>query len=294
MYRGRLAPSPTGWMHLGHARTFWIAQERAVQAGGRLILRDEDLDPVRSRPEFSAGMIEDLRWFGLRWDEGPDVGGACGSYHQSERAAFYRAALEVLGEGGHLYPCLCSRQDVLRALSAPHAGDQEPIYPGTCRNRTLESSGLGRGTPMAWRFRVPEGLALEFEDGIQGRQRWVCGKDFGDFVVWRPDDVPSYQLAVVVDDAEMAVTEVVRGCDLLESTARQILLYRALGHAVPRFAHVPLMTDEKGLRLAKRHAALSLRTLRARGWTPERIRQHWDRPGGIAAMMKGDAGRDIS
>lgn len=254
-YRGRIAPSPTGYLHLGHARTFRVAQERA--RGGTLILRNEDLDRDRCKPEFAAAMIEDLRWFGLQWQEGP--------YAQSERMHLYREAFGKLKAGGFLFPCVCSRKDVQRALQAPHQGEEEPIYPGTCRDRT-DSSGK-----VNWRFRVPYEEAIEFADGYYGAQRFVAGKDFGDFVVWRQDDLPAYQLAVVVDDADMRITEVVRGADLLLSTARQLLLYRALSLKPPQFYHCPLLTDEHGARLAKRHDALSLRALRAKGLTPESL-----------------------
>jgi glutamyl/glutaminyl-tRNA synthetase len=270
-YRGRLAPSPTGYLHMGHARTFWKAQERAVAADGSLILRNEDLDPSRSRAEFVAAMLEDLRWFGFHWQEGPDCSGPFAPYSQSERRDFYRAGFETLRSQGVVYPCYCSRQDVLRALQAPHAADDEPIYPGTCR-----ANSVPRGPrPPNWRFRVPDGEAVEFEDGGFGRQRFVAGRDFGDFVIWRHDEVPSYQLAVTVDDAAMKVTEVVRGSDLLLSTARQLLLYRALGLEPPKFYHCPLVTDQSGARLAKRDDAASLRTLRQRGITPEEIRRTW-------------------
>jgi glutamyl-tRNA synthetase len=270
-YRGRLAPSPTGFLHLGHARTFWTARERAVVAGGTLILRNEDLDPSRSRAEFVTAMLEDLRWFGLHWQEGPDCGGPFAPYSQSERHDFYRAGFDALRSRGGVYPCHCSRQDVLRALRAPHAGDEEPLYPGTCRNGSVP-----RGSrPPNWRFRVPDGEVIEFEDGGFGKQQFVAGRDFGDFVIWRHDDVPSYQLAVVLDDAAMKVSEVVRGADLLLSTARQLLLYRALGLEPPAFYHCPLMTNQAGVRLAKRADAASLRTLRKQGMTPEAIRQTW-------------------
>lgn len=287
-YRGRLAPSPTGYLHLGHARTFWMAQQRARNQGGTLVLRNEDLDRARCRPEFVAALIEDLRWAGFRWEEGPDCGGAHGPYNQSERREHYVAAMQALLAGGFIYPCVCSRQDVLRALQAPHQGEEEPVYPGTCRPECrfrASSSGLQIAlaafripdSPLIsrppklrvnWRFRVPDGEIVSFTDGRCGPRRFEAGKDFGDFVVWRHDDVPAYQLAVVVDDAAMRMTEVVRGADLLMSTARQILLYRALGWEPPAFYHCPLMTDEAGVRLAKRHDALSLRTLRLQGKKP--------------------------
>ena len=272
-YRGRLAPSPTGYLHLGHARTFWVAQERARANGGELILRNEDLDSTRFKMEFVDAMLEDLRWFGFEWSEGPDVGGKFAPYNQSERMDFYRDALEKLRAGNFIYPCTCSRKDILAATRAPHANDDdEPIYPGTCRGN-LKSEISNR--KFCWRFCVPDGETISFMDGNFGEQKFVAGKDFGDFVVWRGDDVPAYQLACIVDDAAMEISEVVRGADLLVSTARQILLYRALNLSPPNFFHCELMLDEKGERLAKRHDALSLRTLRERGKTPESLRRNW-------------------
>ena len=272
-YRGRLAPSPTGHLHLGHARTFWIAQERARQAAGKLALRNDDLDRSRVRSEFVQGFYEDLKWFGFTWDEGPDIGGPFGPYEQSERIHLYREAFEKLKTSGAIFPCTCSRQDVLRALAAPHQGEEEPIYPGTCRENTLDQ--IPPGTRISWRFRVPDGKTIRFTDLHSGPQANVAGKDFGDFLVWRHDDLPSYQLACAVDDAGMQITEVVRGADLLLSTTRQLLIYEALQLPTPSFFHCPLMTDEQGVRLAKRHDALSLRELRARGESPERIRASW-------------------
>jgi glutamyl-tRNA synthetase len=270
-YRGRLAPSPTGYLHLGHARTFATAQQRARLQGGTLILRSEDLDRSRVRPEFCQAMLEDLRWAGFEWTEGPDVGGPYAPYVQSERLDRYRSALRALQRTGAVYPCSCTRKDILSALAAPHAGEDEPLYPGICRPKSSGATGdQPQRSPSkhAWRFQVPEGERIEFIDGHFGPQSFVAGKDFGDFVVWRNDDLPAYQLAVVTDDAAMGITEVVRGADLLLSTARQILLYRALGLAIPAFYHCPLVLDEKGERLAKRHDALSLRTLRAEGKGP--------------------------
>jgi glutamyl/glutaminyl-tRNA synthetase len=280
-YRGRLAPSPTGYLHLGHARTFWIAQQRARAQGGALVFRNEDLDRSRCRAEFVAAMFEDLRWLGLEWQEGPDCGGSHGPYSQSERYDLYWSSFERLREGGFVYPCTCSRQDVLRALQAPHAGEDEPVYPGTCRGKAegrmknAAGVGQGQGRTCNWRFRVPDGEVVSFCDGHYGEQAHVAGRDFGDFVVWRHDDLPSYQLAVVVDDVAMGITEVVRGQDLLKSTARQLLLYRALELTVPQFFHCPLLTDESGVRLAKRHDALSLRALRARGMRAEALIAGW-------------------
>jgi glutamyl-tRNA synthetase len=281
-YRGRLAPSPTGLLHLGHARTFWVAQERVRANEGTLVLRNEDIDSTRFKLEFFSQMIEDLRWFGFEWQEGPDCGGPFGPYNQGERFHLYRAALEKLRTGGFIYPCTCSRKDIRDAASAPNAGDEEPIYPGTCREKnpsTLNSdksrAGSQPSTRFNWRFRIPDGETVSFADGNCGPQQFVAGKDFGDFVVWRHDDVPAYQLACVVDDAAMGITEVVRGADLLVSTARQILLYRALGQTPPDFFHCALVLDENGRRLAKRHDALSLRALRGQGNTPETLRRDW-------------------
>ena len=271
-YRGRLAPSPTGLLHLGHARTFATAQRRARVQGGTLILRSEDLDRSRVRPEFCTAMLEDLRWAGFSWAEGPDVGGPHAPYVQSQRLDRYRTAFHTLLERNLVYPCVCTRKDILSAIAAPHAGEEEPIYPGTCRPQTSErlpDRSPGVGLKQSWRFRVPDGETISFVDGHFGPQSFVAGKDFGDFVIWRNDDFPAYQLAVVTDDAVMGITEVVRGADLLLSTARQILLYRALGFPIPQFYHCPLVLDEKGERLAKRHDALSLRTLRAEGKSPQ-------------------------
>ena len=286
-YRGRLAPSPTGYLHLGHARTFWTAQQRARAAGGVLVLRNEDLDAARTRADFAAAMLEDLRWFGFAWQEGPDVGGPYAPYNQSQRRNHYLAAFEQLRAAGAIYPCTCSRRDVQEAAGAPHEAPpgeawtpDEPIYPGTCRPENSKPAapvchrpGEGRAN---WRFRVPDGATLTFIDGHYGAQSAMAGVHFGDFLVWRKDDTPAYQLACVVDDDAMRITEVVRGADLLLSTFRQLLLYRALGLTPPVFHHCPLLTDAQGVRLAKRHDALSLRTLRASGKKPEEIRATFD------------------
>ncbi|MDB6034288.1 MAG: Glutamate--tRNA ligase [Verrucomicrobiales bacterium] len=269
LYRGRLAPSPTGYLHLGHARTFWIAWQRAKQNKGVLVLRNEDLDPDRCRSEYVQAMIEDLHWLGIEWQEGPMEGGPHAPYIQSQRLALYRSAFVQLREGGFLYPCTCSRKDVQRALQAPHAADDEPLYPGTCRHKS--AFDIESAQRVNWRFRVPKRESVEFVDGQLGKQVFDAGKDFGDFVVWRHDGIPSYQLAVMVDDAAMHITEVVRGTDLLVSTARQLLLYRSLQKTPPTFFHCPLMTDESGIRLAKRHDALSLRHFRAQGRAPSEL-----------------------
>ena len=226
--------------------------------------------------EFVDAMLEDMSWFGFEWSEGPDIGGSFAPYNQSERMDIYRAALEKLRAGGFIYPCTCSRKDIQAAITAPHPeNDEEPIYPGTCRNKSPTSNSQLPSTKFSWRFRVPDGETISFVDGNCGEQKFVAGKDFGDFVVWRHDGVPAYQLSCAVDDAAMGITEVVRGVDLLVSTARQILIFRALGWVPPKFFHCELMRDERGERLAKRHDALSLRTLRERGLSAENLRANW-------------------
>jgi len=282
-YCGRLAPSPTGLLHLGHARTFWIAAERAREHHGTLILRNEDLDPQRCRPEFVdamiQAMIEDLHWLGIDWTEGPDIGGPFAPYSQSERRAYYLDAWQTLRDRGLIYPCTCSRKDVAQSASAPNDSpndsDDEPLYSGKCRaNHAADALSTAPCDPRGvnWRFRVPDGEEISFTDLHLGPQKLIAGRDFGDFILWRRDDVPAYQLAVVVDDAAMQITEVVRGADLLRSTARQILLFRALDLPIPAYYHCDLLRDESGIRLAKRHDALSIRKLREMGFTPEQVR----------------------
>jgi len=332
-YRGRLAPSPTGLLHLGHARTFWTAAQRATQQGGQLILRNEDLDPQRCKPEFVHAMVEDLRWLGIEWTEGSDYGGPFSPYSQSERRAYYLSAWEKLRDRGWIYPCTCSRKDVAQAASAPNDSDDEPVYPGRCRLAVeTGSAGLRHGgtaeaaiatcfeaastkaeaassqaeaastqaevvstqvSPRGvnWRFRVLDGEEVSFTDLHLGPQRMIAGHDFGDFIIWRRDGVPAYQLAVVVDDAAMQITEVVRGADLLKSTARQILLFRALGFPIPAYYHCDLVRDEAGVRLAKRHDAVSIRQLRASGWTPEQVRTEKSTRELVAQLMWGQPPR---
>lgn len=282
---------------MGHARTFWTAYLRAREAEGALVMRMDDLDAERSRAVYAEAAIEDLRWLGIRWQEGPDKGGPFAPYAQSKRSAVYIAAWRKLLERGCLFACKCSRKDLETALGAPHERtqsgadgggkaealgdetDDEPIYPGTCRKFSgyvpqlpgPTASALETPGPINWRFRVPDGEVIEFEDGNLGPQRFVAGKDFGDFLVWRRDGVASYQLACAADDAAMGITEVVRGADLLKSTARQILLNRALGFENPAWYHCKLVLDHNGRRLAKRHDALNLRALRQRGLTPMKI-----------------------
>lgn len=271
-YRGRVAPSPTGLLHLGHARTFWTAFERARQHSGALVFRNEDLDPQRSKSKYVDAMVEDMRWLGIQWQEGPDVGGAWGPYSQSQRRDWYLGTWRELLDGGWIYPCTCSRKELSEVTQAPHENSEEPLYPGKCRRQKLKATSPAG---VNWRFRVPNGRVIKFNDAKQGRQSFEAGKDFGDFVVWRRDDVPAYQLAVVADDAAMQITEVVRGEDLLKSTARQILLFEALGIMPPSYYHCHLVTDEQGVRLAKRQDALSLRALREVGLKPEDVRKRW-------------------
>ena len=356
-YVGRLAPSPTGLMHLGHARTFWIAAMRALAAGnalegtkgtqvtkgdqgtkgakeaeatkgagGELFLRNDDLDRSRCRAEYVEAMIEDLRWLGLRWRE-PVIS-------QSGRIPLYRVALARLHAAGLIYPCNRSRRDVAGAVGAPHEGGlsgtgcqpvesgtgilpvdsretragcpcyskptgwqpvpldgwqpvpldahDEPVFPREWRPAAdAPLPALPRADESIttnWRFRVPDGETISFTDNALGPLRAVAGRDFGDFLVWRRDDLPSYQLACAVDDTAMGVTEVVRGADLVKSTFRQILILRALGAVAPQYYHCPIMNDAGGQRLAKRHDALALRTLRAQGATPEEILRQFAGP----------------
>lgn len=252
-------------MHRGHARTFLTAQERARVEGGELILRVEDLDRDRCKSEFEDALAEDLKWAGLDWDEGPDIGGSCGPYRQSERLALYQDALERIRLQRTAFPCRCSRKDLREATQAPHDEGGELIYPGFCRDRPYLLEAGQSVFEVNWRLRVPAGETVAFEDGNLGPQAFVAGQDFGDFVIWRKDGIPSYELAVVVDDIAMGITEVVRGEDLLLSTARQLLIYRSLGAEPPAFFHCPLVRDETGRRLAKRDNALSLRELRRGG-----------------------------
>lgn len=266
--RGRYAPSPTGALHLGNLRTALLAWLQARLAGGSFILRIEDLDRARSRPGLDAQMLADLRWLGLDWDEGPDCGGPAAPYVQSQRDAFYRAAFERLRATGRLFPCVCSRKDIALAASAPHRQDGAALYPGTCRTRS--AARINTGAHCAWRYRVGDDW-VTFDDEVAGRVVQHMQREVGDFVLRRADDVYAYQLAVVVDDALMGVSDVLRGADLLDSTPRQIELLRALGLPEPRHWHVPLLLDAEGRRLAKRDDAAGVAALRATGVTPARL-----------------------
>ena len=256
----RLAPSPTGALHLGNARTFLVNWLLARQQGWRIILRIEDLDDPRIKRGADALAIEDLRWLGIDWDEGP--------IYQSARQAKYDDALQRLINAGPTFFCICSRKDVEQAASAPHAADGAVIYPGTCRNVIYD---LKPGTPIAVRFRVPDEV-ITFDDGFAGRQSFDVARELGDFVISKTDGT-AYQLAVVVDDADMGITDVVRGDDLLDSTPRQILLYRALGleDRIPTYCHLPLVIGPDGRRLAKRHGDTRLATYRDAGVPASRV-----------------------
>jgi glutamyl-tRNA synthetase len=257
---GRLAPSPTGAQHVGNARTYLIAWLSARSAGGRVVLRIEDVDSPRVKAGAAQLALDDLCWLGLAWDGEPVV--------QTERLSFYQEALRRLQECELVYPCTCTRQDVERAASAPHQEHEGPVYPGTCSNRRAKDAAT-LDQPYCWRFRVPP-VTPSFVDGYRGLTRIDLKQIGGDFVVWKAsrDDEPStpaYQLAVVVDDAAQGVTEVIRGDDLVPSTPRQWLLYEALGLQPPCFSHVPLVVGPDGRRLAKRHGDTRLAALREAG-----------------------------
>jgi glutamyl-tRNA synthetase len=270
--RGRFAPSPTGPLHLGNARTALLAWLAARREGAAFVMRVEDLDGPRVRPGLERAILEELAWLGLDWDEGPDVGGPYGPYRQSERRERYDAAMDRLRARGAVYPCFCSRAEIAASTQAPHGpGDDGPRYPGTCRGLGPdEVAARRRRRAPAWRFRVPE-APVAFVDVVRGPRSFHVARETGDFVVARADGLAAYQLAVVVDDAAMRIGCVVRGDDLLASTARQLLLYRALDLAPPRFAHVPLVTGEDGARLAKRHGAVGVGELRRRGADPRAV-----------------------
>jgi glutamyl-tRNA synthetase len=264
-YIGRVAPSPTGLLHLGHAATFWTAYQRTIEHHGTLLLRNEDLDPHRSKPEYVDAMIEDLAWLGIEWS--PPI------LVQSDRLALYREAFARLLASGFAYPCACSRRDLAQMVQAPHEeADDEPVYTGHCRP-LAEASSTVIEPGVNYRFRVPDGETIRFTDRNLGPQNFIAGLDFGDFLVWRRDGLPSYQLACVVDDDRSHITEVVRGADLLKSTARQILLQRALNLQSPAYFHAHLLRDDRGVRLAKRHDALAIRSLRRQGLTPAEVLQ---------------------
>jgi glutamyl-tRNA synthetase len=261
---GRLAPSPTGAQHVGNARTYLIAWLAARARGGRIVLRIEDIDSPRVKPGAAEQACEDLRWLGLDWDEGPVI--------QSQRLGSYQAALQQLQDLELVYPCTCSRLDIERAASAPHGDHEGPVYPGTCAARHVSAAATLK-QPFAWRFRLGQAPSAtpSFEDGFRGPTRVNLQQAGGDFIVWKSDCTPAYQLAVVVDDAGQGITEVIRGDDLIPSTPRQLLLYQALGLQPPSFSHVPLVVGPDRRRLAKRHGDTRLDTLRRAGVAPEAL-----------------------
>lgn len=270
-YRGRLAPAPTGALHLGNARTFLVAWLRARRAGGRLVLRLEDLDHPKVKPHAAEQAYRDLRWLGLDWDEGPETDP---TLIQSNRRERYRDLMRFLEDRGLVYPCACTRKELDACLSAPNAGEdtRERRYPGLCRDRFADAreAAAHSGREAGWRFRVRDGRASEFVDGFYGPQRSVLSEWSGDFLIGRGGDA-GYQLAVVADDHDMGMTEVVRGADLLPSTHRQLALYEAFGWEAPAFFHVPLVVGPDGRRLAKRHGDSRLSVPREAGHGPGRV-----------------------
>ena len=269
---GRLAPSPTGAQHVGNARTYLLAWLSIRSRGGRVILRIEDIDSPRVKSGAQQQAIDDLKWLGLDWDDGPDVGGPQAPYVQTERLPLYLVALAELQRAGRVYPCICTRSDVAAAASAPHVGQEGPRYPGTCGGRSAADAELlaEGGQPYCWRFRTTSS-PRQFHDLAAGPQQCNVAGELGDFVVAKGDGTPAYQLAVVADDHAMGVTEVVRGDDLIPSAFRQLELYEFFGWQPPQFAHVPLVVGPDGRRLAKRHGDTRLATLREQGVSAERL-----------------------
>lgn len=275
--RGRYAPSPTGALHLGNIRTALCAWLHARLTHGQFVLRIDDLDGPRVRPGAVEQIIDDLRWIGLDWNEGPTEGGKGGPYFQSARILYYEAAFDMLRDAQKIYPCYCSRQDISRLASAPHEGQATIRYPGTCRdlseNELAEKRQNQGNRSPAWRFRVPNEI-VELDDVVMGKYSQHVERDVGDFVIRRGDGVFSYHLAVVVDDGLMGITDVVRGSDLLDSTPRQMVLQRELGLPNPRYWHVPLMRDAYGQRLSKRDGSESVAAWRLAGQSPSALIKH--------------------
>jgi glutamyl-tRNA synthetase len=290
-YRGRFAPSPTGSLHLGSAVTALFAAAAARRAGGAIVCRVEDLDPPRTIPGSEAEQLEDLTWLGLRFDEGPISGGPAGPYRQSERHGLYQAALDLLARGGHTYLCDCSRAEIARIASAPHEGEEGPRYPGTCAKLGMEPRAFKR--PPAVRLRVPDG-PVSLVDSVEGPVVADVAQAVGDFVLRRGDGVYAYQLAVVVDDLAMGITEVVRGEDLRSSAPRQALLTRLLGAEPPRYLHVPLLVGADGARLAKRSQSSTVSGQRALGRSPAAILGALASAYGQTLRGEGDPAADLA
>lgn len=282
--RGRLAPSPTGFLHLGNAWAFLLAWLACRSAGGSLVLRMEDIDPERSRAAYAEAIIRDLHWLGLDWEEGPDVSGPFGPYVQSACMDLYAEALARLAAGGHSYPCYCTRKELRTLAGAPHVGDAGAAYPGTCRTLTPERRAEleAAGRRPCLRLRCPTG-PYAFEDAVFGTQSMTLEDCGGDFALRRSDGVIAYQLAVVVDDGRMGITQVVRGEDLLVSTPRQLALFDLLGFPRPNYLHLPLLCDAEGERLAKRHASLTLAALRDAGVSPAAVTGYLAAKAGLCA-----------
>lgn len=271
MRRGRFAPTPSGLLHIGNARTALLAWLQMRKVGGTIVMRIEDIDQPRCKPEYVEQLLLDMRWLGLDWDEGPDIGGPYGPYKQSRRLDLYEEALRQLERDGRLYSCYCSRAQLMEIASAPHGlAGEGPAYPGWCRHLS-ESERKEREAKKrpSLRFILPD-RPFHFDDLVLGPQSFPAGAG-GDFIVRRADHIYAYQLAVVVDDAAMKITDVLRGYDLLDSTPRQLALFEALGLEAPRYAHVPLIYGPDGKRLAKRHGAVNIADLRKAGVSPQWI-----------------------
>lgn len=270
--RTRLAPSPTGYMHLGNIWSFMLCWMAARHAGGKVVLRMEDIDPARSRPEYVQGIMDDFKWLGLDWDEGPDLGGPYAPYTQSERLDRYEEVLAALTEQGHTFPCYCTRKELRALASAPHAEDYGSAYPGVCLHlddEEREAKAVGGRKPA---IRLHSDLTkIPFKDVLHGDMELTWNECGGDFAVRRSDGVFAYQLAVVIDDMDQRINLVVRGDDILHCTPRQVALYGLLGASVPEFVHVPLVLDAEGERLAKRHRHYEIAKLREKGISPKAI-----------------------
>ncbi len=275
MIRGRYAPSPTGPQHLGNLRTALLSWLQIRLNHGTFVLRMEDLDLPRCKPGSAQQIIEDLLWLGLDWDEGPDIGGSNASYNQSERTGQYESALRTLIDKDLAYPCWCSRKDIAEASSAPHSGS--PIYPGTCRDLTHEERGARQAErpdrQPSWRFKITDTSEIVVNDELIGPITQNVATEVGDFILKRTDGLWAYQHAVVVDDIDMKMTDILRAQDLADSTPRQVLLFRALDAKIPRFWHVPLMLDAQGNRMSKRFDSTSLETMDGAMTPPQLVGQ---------------------